>query len=399
MTRSLEPVRPGRFLVVLLYLLLTLPNALAQAPERIQNGARGFLADPPVLDPAVEVGQEGAEEALLYRPADFFFDPEGDLYVVDSGNKAVMVYDREGGFLRRIGQDGSGPGEFRSPVGGLLDWDGNLVVLDSANQRRSRFTLDGTFLGSEALDTFAALSVPVRADQGRYLRSGNAVLGGGGLTVRRVTTSGGGLSGTSTTTGDAGGLVQLIDTAGEVVQRYGERRGDGMSVADRMRDMIAFVGSPDGKVILAYQYENLIQVFDRESGRLEREITRRLPFEPRDPTSDMQPQEVVGSGGERTMVMRGTITADRVTVDLTVDPDGRMWVLSNRTDSDVRSARLEAGETAGLVALEVFAPDGRLLAVLELDFTPRRLAFDPQGDLWLLDGESSTLRRYEVVWS
>jgi sugar lactone lactonase YvrE len=49
--------------------------------------------------------------------------------------------------------------------------------------------------------------------------------------------------------------------------------------------------------------------------------------------------------------------------------------------------------------IEIFSLDGELLATVPLDFAPSMIAFDPFGDLWLVDTrESLSARRFEVEW-
>jgi DNA-binding beta-propeller fold protein YncE len=46
------------------------------------------------------------------------------------------------------GSEGSGPGQFNQPKGLALDLDGNVYVADSGNDRIQMFDPDGVFLGS-----------------------------------------------------------------------------------------------------------------------------------------------------------------------------------------------------------------------------------------------------------
>ena len=70
------------------------------------------------------------------------------IYVVDSPNHRVLVFDSSGAFLRQFGRSGSGPGEFRSPWAISLRPDGMLTVLDSESGLMSRWTPHGEWLGS-----------------------------------------------------------------------------------------------------------------------------------------------------------------------------------------------------------------------------------------------------------
>ncbi len=79
----------------------------------------------------------------------FFYGPRdlvvvGDrLYVTDTGNKRVQVFDREGRFLKAWGGPGVLPGQLDEPVGIAVLPNGNLVVADTWNRRIQIFTPDG----------------------------------------------------------------------------------------------------------------------------------------------------------------------------------------------------------------------------------------------------------------
>jgi hypothetical protein len=61
--------------------------------------------------------QEDANAAsMLNRPCSLLLDEENNLYVLDSGNSNVVVFNNHGNFLRTIGKKGVGPGELDTPV-------------------------------------------------------------------------------------------------------------------------------------------------------------------------------------------------------------------------------------------------------------------------------------------
>jgi sugar lactone lactonase YvrE len=88
-------------------------------------------------------GVRDAEPGGFWGPRDVVVGPDGNVYVTDTGNKRVQVFDPNGQFLRAIGGEGSGPGQFREPVGLALDSAGNLYVADTWNQRIQRLDPTG----------------------------------------------------------------------------------------------------------------------------------------------------------------------------------------------------------------------------------------------------------------
>ncbi len=91
---------------------------------------------------------QGASPQDLYGPRAIAVDERGRVFVVDTGNKRVMVYDEEGGYLTQVGSAGFDSGQFDEPVGISLTASGELMVADTWNRRVQVFreTSQGTFL-------------------------------------------------------------------------------------------------------------------------------------------------------------------------------------------------------------------------------------------------------------
>ena len=80
----------------------------------------------------------------FWGPRDVAVDGNGNVYVADTGNKRVRVYDANGNYLRDIGSAGSALGQLDEPSGLAIDnADGLLYVADTWNRRVSVFDLDG----------------------------------------------------------------------------------------------------------------------------------------------------------------------------------------------------------------------------------------------------------------
>ncbi|MEY2115025.1 MULTISPECIES: NHL repeat-containing protein [Rhodanobacter] len=70
----------------------------------------------------------------------------GKLYVADYWNDDIKVFSTSGALLEVIGHGGSGPGEFKAPSGVAVLPNGNLVVADFYNQRIQELRSNGTFV-------------------------------------------------------------------------------------------------------------------------------------------------------------------------------------------------------------------------------------------------------------
>ena len=100
--------------------------------------------------------QEAAFGAdVLVRPAGVAIDRENRfVYVADTGNDVVDVFDADSyKFLRQIGtpskkHDQTGPGVFSLPEGVAVDIEGNVYVTDTFNDRIEIFDADGQFIST-----------------------------------------------------------------------------------------------------------------------------------------------------------------------------------------------------------------------------------------------------------
>jgi DNA-binding beta-propeller fold protein YncE len=88
-------------------------------------------------------GQGEAPQAF-WGPRDVAVDQQGRVYVTDTGNKRVVVFDENGSSLTEFGGAGFTPGLFDEPVGVVVDDTGRIYVADTWNQRVQTFVDDGT---------------------------------------------------------------------------------------------------------------------------------------------------------------------------------------------------------------------------------------------------------------
>ncbi len=90
-------------------------------------------------------GERGAGDGEFYGPWGLALDKEDNLYVVDSGNDRIQVFDKEGNFLRKWGGAGSADGQFNFPICVAVHGD-SAYVADRGNRRIQKFTREGAFI-------------------------------------------------------------------------------------------------------------------------------------------------------------------------------------------------------------------------------------------------------------
>ena len=91
-------------------------------------------------------GSQGAASGQFTNPRDVAVGPDGNLYVADTGNHRIQVFDPEGNFVRQWGSKGEGEGQFNEPWGIAVNADGNVCVADTWNHRIQVFGSEGKFL-------------------------------------------------------------------------------------------------------------------------------------------------------------------------------------------------------------------------------------------------------------
>jgi DNA-binding beta-propeller fold protein YncE len=73
-------------------------------------------------------------------------DSDGNLYVSDTYNNRIEIFDADGNFIRQFGKAGDRPGTFMRPKGIAVDVDGHVWVADAVQDRVQCFTPEGDLL-------------------------------------------------------------------------------------------------------------------------------------------------------------------------------------------------------------------------------------------------------------
>jgi len=125
----------------------TLPNGAV----RITNPARGVWENgtPWRLVPDIVLGRledDGAE--VFAAISGLEVDAEGRIYVLDRQADELRIFGPDGNHIRTVGRSGEGPGEYRAANGLLWLAEDTLLVIDQQGARYSVLTRDGEYVRS-----------------------------------------------------------------------------------------------------------------------------------------------------------------------------------------------------------------------------------------------------------
>jgi sugar lactone lactonase YvrE len=97
------------------------------------------------------IGTAGKKHSLtdpgnFAMPTNVAVDGDGNLYVTDTLNSRIQIFDADGNFLKTFGKAGDGAGSFARPKGLAVDADGHIWVADAVQNRVQVFNQEGQLL-------------------------------------------------------------------------------------------------------------------------------------------------------------------------------------------------------------------------------------------------------------
>lgn len=258
-------------------MLLTLMAAQAAAQQVVELPAR----DRPLSDRPADVFTigtiEGADWEMLSGVRSVAFDGADNLYVLDGQSLRVLVFDAGGRYVRQFGKRGGGPGEFQAPMSMTVLANDEIVVNDIGNRAFIVFNTTGDFLRSVPHDISVGIPLgPVYAHP----------LGVAGRANPMPRMGGPGAPGTPSTTpffvqplrSDAAAIALWEVPLPEPVET-GATTSFGGTMSIRLDPIFAprptFGILPDGVLAASYETEYRVHLVDR-AGRPLRTVTRAM---------------------------------------------------------------------------------------------------------------------------
>ncbi|MGH9364492.1 MAG: flippase activity-associated protein Agl23 [Thermoanaerobaculia bacterium] len=110
--------------------------------------SRDYAAPADSIPTLRSFGSTGPDAGRFGEPRGLAADASGNLYVADTKNHRIQVFDPAGRPLRAFGAKGSGDGQLNEPCGVAIDPQGDIWVADTWNGRIARFSADGAWRGA-----------------------------------------------------------------------------------------------------------------------------------------------------------------------------------------------------------------------------------------------------------
>ena len=85
------------------------------------------------------IPEDPTSQSSFWGPRGIAVDSQGHVFVADTGNKRIAVFDEDGKYITEFGTAGLDPGQFDEPVGVAVANDGTVFVTDTWNQRVQSF--------------------------------------------------------------------------------------------------------------------------------------------------------------------------------------------------------------------------------------------------------------------
>lgn len=114
-------------------------------------------------------GKRGTGDGELNFPTDVAVDSKGNIYVTDSMNARVHVFDQDGKFIRKFGHRGDGTTDFKLVKGIAISRDDYVILSDPMASRLQIFSTEGQALLTLGVRSPAGVLGGFNIPQGVYV--------------------------------------------------------------------------------------------------------------------------------------------------------------------------------------------------------------------------------------
>ena len=295
------------------------------------------------------VGGDEDEDIIFGVLRDIAIDRSNNVYLLDIQLNQVMVFDREGTFLRTIGREGEGPGEFRRPSSFFITPEGKIAVVQAMPGKIVLLNPDGTPAGE--------FKTPAAGDGGMRMfwtagSAGNSVVLGTNQFSQREGAF------------HYAAQFLLLDASGKsrtiLHEKSGKRDMANMGFDEKESFRLQWTSGSDGRVYIAADFDAYRINCYGPSGALERVIEREYTHRERSKKEMEENKPRIMLRNDRG-TQRPKVTASPTDPDVLrmfAREDGTLWVISSHGGLD---------KAVGTVAtVDVFDGDGRFVQQVAL---------------------------------
>jgi len=338
----------------------------------------GVPADPNtriIFEEDLSIG--GEEYDMLSRPENFTVDQDENVYIADSQDQSIKLFDSNGKYIKSTGKRGSGPGEFNSIADLALLPDGRLIVLDSVARRINVFNMM-----NGSIDTYQW-----KKSLGKLLLAANSSV------IFSLYTFGG-----DEPLGERKFLVKEFDFRGKEIRSFGEfsqpdtklvkEKNFALLVSPPYSPQSIFAADPKRQIL--YHCMNghyMIEVYNRQG-----EVIRRFdrPYQPL-PLTREDTEEFRKKNKKEWLIGLKIPKVKTVTSRMLVDGFGNLWVETHEKKKDA--------EGEFLTAYDIFDPEGYYQAKCWIQVEPEIFVKDKMYRMHRNEETGySYVKRYRVIW-
>jgi len=324
-------------------------------------------------------GEDEDGNIILYEPGKFVVDEKENIYINDTDDMTVKVFDKNGQFKHSIGGKGQGPGEFQNVKHMAILPDGGLLTLDTRAGRTSVFDDHGEFRKSHHWRNI--LSFVYLATNSSYLTR---------ETIRGEKSQ---------------VFIKKFDFSGKELRSFGEftqsesklvrEAGITMKLILPHTPHSIFAGDQKRQLLFhCFNNQYTIDVYDK-SGKLIRKIHRT--YEPI-PSTDEDAEEFykIFENAPNPLFLK---IAKKIDLPKIKTIANRM-IVDNRGNLWMETSEMKKENEIDYVAYDVFNRDGYYDSKIWLDRSPDLFA---KGKMYKMETEEETgfrfLKRYRVIWT
>jgi hypothetical protein len=331
-------------------------------------------------------GVEPKDPNLAFgSPYDVVVDSKGNILILDERNTRIQKLSPEGAFLLSIGRHGQGPGDFQAPFSMDIDSADRLFVFDYMNKRIQVMTSEGK---AERGIKLYSLS----ADQIRLLKSGEIIMGGGGLAHLRELMQ---------PRKKLPYLLTIVDSKGKTQRSFGEMKNYGDANVNSHANQISLDVDGKDNICVAFRHQNTVEKYSVD-GALQWKADRVLYY-----GTDVIDKGYIHQDYKGIRIQAPLLNT--VSVGIAADGRGRIWALTQNRQMTREETGSEVTVDGGrqkivepviqkmdIYKLEVFGPDGILLGELPLNHVAHGIRIcGPCLFLW--EGNTTTVYQYRIL--